>query len=419
MTEVAGAARSSLLRQAEHWSRALRALGDLDAIAAPAAWASLDADVAAPIERSFREALADLGGRVERIRRRAARGPAEDLPAVADAMTALRHRYVRTETALDFYGDAVNTRTSPSLQALLRGLDRLADLSMRRLLEPLGKRTPPVVTYVDRGLGASILKAGLRLWEPSMVSPAAAIKIARHNLLRPTALVHETGHQVAHILGWNDELADVLREGLVGDSDELAEVWSSWASEIAADAYSLVQTGYASAANLHDVLAGDAEYVFRFVPGDPHPISYLRVLLVAEMCSVSYGTGPWNPLVDAWIARYRLEEAEPEVAQLVTASIPLLTKIAKLCLETPMRGFGGHALVEWIDPSEVSPASLARLGRAAGRSLLTSPVWSQSGSMRVFALLGLRMATDAGHTDTLHQEQAQWLRRLGELPVAA
>jgi hypothetical protein len=42
------------------------------------------------------------------------------------------------------------------------------------------------------------------------VCPVAVIKITRHNLLRPTALVHEAGHQVAHICGWSMELAAVL-----------------------------------------------------------------------------------------------------------------------------------------------------------------------------------------------------------------
>ena len=157
------------------------------------------------------------------------------------------------------------------------------------------------MTYIDKGLGASILKAGLRLWDAGAVSPVAAVKITRHNLLRPTAVIHEAGHQVAHIADWNQELAAALSQGLAGTSGEIAGAWSCWASEIAADAVAFVHTGFASVAALHDVLAGEPSSVFRHTPGDPHPICYLRVLLGVEMCRYFYGAGPVGrprPIVD-------------------------------------------------------------------------------------------------------------------------
>ncbi len=59
-----------------------------------------------------------------------------------------------------------------------------------QLLDQLGKPTPVVLTYLKGGVGAAILKAGLRLWDRTSISPVAAIKITRHNLYRPTALIH-------------------------------------------------------------------------------------------------------------------------------------------------------------------------------------------------------------------------------------
>ena len=100
---------------------------------------------------------------------------------------------------IDFYAEAVNTRTTPTLGRLLRGLDSIAVDSMDVVLRPLGIEAPSVLTYLDKGLGASILRAGVRLWDSGALSPAAAIKITRHNLLRPTSLIHETFHQVAHL----------------------------------------------------------------------------------------------------------------------------------------------------------------------------------------------------------------------------
>ena len=138
---------------------------------------------------------------------------------------------------LDFYGDAVNTRTGPRLAAILAACDALAVRSMVTALSPLGKEAPPVLTYVDKGLGASILRAGLRLWDGGSPSPVAAIKIARHNLVRPTALIHESGHMFAHVTGWNDDLSAALSAELADMPSALAETWASWASEIAADAF--------------------------------------------------------------------------------------------------------------------------------------------------------------------------------------
>ena len=420
MTSQEAADRLNVVRQTDHWQRAMIRLGQFDEIAAPSAWASLEPGVAAAIKSSFRTALGRLTTELVKVRRRAEGAASYELPKLADRIGAFRQQYVRTERALDFYGDAINSRTNPSMQATLLGLDRLAALSMRRLLEPLGKDTPLLLTYVDCGLGAAILKAGLRLWEPSVISPAAVVKIARHNLMRPTALIHETGHQVAHILGWNEALADALREELSTNSHELATVWASWASEIAADTYAFVQTGYASVANLHDVLAGDHDYVFAFVPGDPHPVSYLRVLLMAEMCSVCFGgRGPWQGLADSWIARYPLSTASPDVARLVIDSIPQLPRIARICVEKPLSVLGHRPIIYWIDPAEVSPPVLSKLERAAGPSLLRSTAWSKAEAIRILALIGLRVVTDPSRMEALYAEQDLWIRRLGGMQAAA
>ena len=196
---------------------------------------------------------------------------------------------------------------------------------MAQILDQIGKPTPVVLTYIDKGLGASILKAGLRLWDAGAASPVAAVKITRHNLLRPTAVIHEAGHQVAHIAGWNQELSAALSQGLAGSSGELGRRLVGWASEIAADAVAFVHTGFASVAALHDVLAGETSSVFRHTPGDPHPICYLRVLLGVEMCRLLLRRRPVGrprPIVDdaACAAAWR----PADTRRLLDDSIPAL-----------------------------------------------------------------------------------------------
>ncbi len=82
------------------------------------------------------------------------------------------------------------------------------------VLEPLGHPVPATLSFVHKGLGASILRASQRLWDGVTLNPAAVIKITRHNIYRPTALIHEAGHEVAGELGWAEEIAGLLERRL-------------------------------------------------------------------------------------------------------------------------------------------------------------------------------------------------------------
>ncbi|HEX9782576.1 MAG TPA: hypothetical protein VGA56_07580, partial [Opitutaceae bacterium] len=299
MSDTDSNARRFLALEVAHWANATSRLQNLDDLASPAAWHSLEGYLGMSIRRH-------LGGVIERLNRESdalraeldrAASPIESA-RVRKRLLAFRRSYLRAETTLDFFGDAINTRTNPTVAGLLRACDTLAHRSMAQILDQLGKPTPVALTYLDKGLGASILKAGMRLWDGGRECPVAAIKITRHNLYRPTALIHEAGHQVAHILGWNEELASALETGLGDAPASLASAHAATASEIAADACAFCHTGSASIFALHDVLAGEASVVLRHLPGDPHPISYLRVLLGVEMCRQFYGAGPWDELAE-------------------------------------------------------------------------------------------------------------------------
>ncbi|MGB3300067.1 MAG: hypothetical protein WBA76_17530, partial [Phormidesmis sp.] len=267
--------------------------------------------------------------------------------------------------------------------------------------------------------GASILKAGLRLWDGKTESAVAAIKIVRHNLYRPTALIHESGHQIAHILGWNRELAAGLKQALSPASEEIGEIWASWASEIAADAIAFVYTGYAAIAALHDVLAGGHLFVFNFVPGDPHPTSYVRVLLGVEMCRQAFGSGPWDALAEVWSRSHSLKQADATVRTVLEQSLPLLPKVSELALSTPMRAFGGHKLVELINPQRVRPSTLIKLEHQLGPALYSSHHWVQAEALRLLALSGYKAAIQPERSLEILQQQRDWMVLLGSSLQAA
>ena len=420
MNDSRSAIKAQLTRQVTHWTSAATRLRNLDDLASPAAWNSLERYLGLAIRKHLTEVVDMLNREAAPLRAALeAVTSATDLEMARRKLLAFRARYLQVETTLEYYADAINTRTDNTIAGLLRACDILAHRSMAQLLDQLGKPTPVALTYVDKGLGASILKAGLRLWDQTSISPVAAIKITRHNLYRPTALIHEAGHQAAHILRWTEELASALAASLTNAPAGVGEAWASWASEIAADAFAFVHTGYASVAALQDVLDGGASMVFRHIPGDPHPVSYIRVLLGVEMCRHYYGAGPWDDLALSWTELYPLDRAPGETGPLLRASLPLLPRIVEATLGKPMRAFGGRPLVALINPERVRPETLLTLEKELGAALYTSMHWIWTEALRLLALTGLRTATmpeEKGDTDTFRKE---WMLRLGGALQAA
>jgi hypothetical protein len=382
-----------LARQVAHWLAASRTFQDAEQFAAAHAWQSVEDRVGLPLRQMLGRTVRDLIARGQQafdLVLRARQEPPAATCRAAQAVADFRYHYVQVETTLDFFGDAVNTRTSPDLRAALRTLDDLAVASMAPILNAARQPIPPVLTYVDKGMGASILRAGIRLWAPDAINPVAALKIVRHNLYRPTSLFHETGHQVAALTGWTDSLRRSLQAALSQDP-QLSRMFTSWASEIVADVHAFLHTGFAAVAALYDVV-GDPKTIFSWPVGDPHPIGWLRTLLGFEMCRSAFGPGPWDAMERAVLAAHPLSRAEPTVAALLDRARAELSQIAAVCVEAPVPGLGGRPATVVLDPARVAPAALTALEQAGGPALWTSPHWRRAEGIRLVALAGLREA---------------------------
>jgi hypothetical protein len=419
VADTLAAVRQQLARQVAHWTRAAAELEDLSRLASPTGWGALERDLGVALR-------SELHRTTDRLKRQGAVVEAEmaaaetlgDLRRLQKVLLVFRRRYLAAEAVLDFYGDAVNTRTNETIGTYLRACDVLAGRSMSAILEPLGKTPPPVLTYLGEGLGASILKAGLRLWDPRTLSAVAAVKIVRHNLNRPTALVHEVGHQVSASIGWHLELASLFSRALAHHSSHVASLWAAWASEVVADAFAFAHTGYGSVAALHDVLSGGPESVTQFRELDPHPVGYLRVLLGCECCSRFFGVGPWDDLARAWIHTYPVATLNAPQRGLIEASRRALPDLVNLTFQTALRAFGGRTLVQLIDPVRVGPPALAVLERQAGPALYVSSHWVQTECVRLLALSSYKAATVERPREAI-KEQEGWLFTLGRLAAAA
>jgi hypothetical protein len=411
--------RRHLLRGLTHWEGAAERLDDFEASAPAAAWAHLERRCGVTLRAELKTAR-------DRLKREAAVVRAsftaalsrEDLTRIDRQITGLRDRYMKTELLVDFFVDAVRSRSNPEVGLQLRACDVMADRAIGAALGTLDIAVPPIVTYFKPGLGAAILRIGTPLWDGSL-SRVAAIKVTYHNRFRTTALFHECGHQFAALCGWNDAFARLLRTALTGVDSDVAEQLAGWSSEIAADTFAFAYAGYAAVVAVSDVIAGSDADAFRFIPGDPHPIAYLRVMLGVEMCRRFYGMGPWDELAASWADLHAVAGADPITSSLVRAILPLLPRVVSLALLTELPCFRGRRLADLVDPQRVAPAALAQLARDGGAALFTSTHWLRTECLRLTALSGLRFANEPERGREILAQQEDWMIKLGHFAASA
>ena len=129
-----------VVRQIAHWTMAANRLNNLDDLASPSAWEGLERYVGRALRRNLGDAIRQLQQQAKFLHAQwNAIETAEDLKRVQRQLVQFRKWYFRTETLVDFYVDAINTRTTPTMAGLLRACDRLCHSSMGQLLKPLNQ----------------------------------------------------------------------------------------------------------------------------------------------------------------------------------------------------------------------------------------------------------------------------------------
>ncbi len=106
---------SDFARGATRWS----ACRTSTIFAAPAAWASLERYLGTTLRGRLTESVGDLESRLRYLETLSESTDYAALAELRRLLSAFRASFLRVETALDFYGDAVNTRSSAKLAALL------------------------------------------------------------------------------------------------------------------------------------------------------------------------------------------------------------------------------------------------------------------------------------------------------------
>ncbi|NYT03000.1 MAG: hypothetical protein GKC10_09645, partial [Methanosarcinales archaeon] len=141
------AIRMQLSRQVAHWTAAVDRLKNLDDLASPAAWNNLERYLGLSIRQHLTVVVEKLKRQADLLRAALyAASSRRELEGVRRLLLAFRQRYLRAETTLDFFADAINTRTNVTIGGLLKACDSLAHRSMASILDQLGKPTPMVLT---------------------------------------------------------------------------------------------------------------------------------------------------------------------------------------------------------------------------------------------------------------------------------
>ncbi len=317
---------------------------------------------AVPAARTLRDIDAYLArGRSELIR--SARrylawlrnGDAErrSLESVYRRYVFLRLRVNAVLTQFDLFADAISQRSEADTGVWLAGLDVLARDALA--LPNLSYRVPPLLCYLDRGIGAAIRRARTRL-PGGGENPVAIVRVPRERMVGlgiASSLVHETGHQGAAIIDLVSTLRRTMEPMLhesYGDRINPWRYWYRWISEIAADLWSVARLGVASTLGLMNVVSLPRVFVFRANLDDPHPTPWIRLLLSAEMGRQLYPHLQWRRLLSLWYASY---PARHDVvhAPVVAALAEHVPTFVQWMLQQRPSGASGQTLARFIaDP---------------------------------------------------------------------
>src|SRR5262245_19059845 len=164
--------RVDFLRSLEHWKAAVTRLADPDYVAPPQAWQSLEHYLGVSLRQALSAAVSRVHCAIQELERELHSSKTLLDPTYwQQKLITVRQLYLRAETTVDFYADCLAARSIPRLAVLLRACDHIATRAMAEGLAPMGRQVPSALTYLDKGLGASVLKAGLRLWDGTVDNP--------------------------------------------------------------------------------------------------------------------------------------------------------------------------------------------------------------------------------------------------------
>lgn len=322
--------------------------------------------------------------------------------------TFLRLRFNSEITQFELFSDALSQRSDAQLGTWLAGMDVAADdaLALPGVADP-----PPVLCYVDQGMGGAIRRARTRLPGGGGENPVAIVRMPRERMVGAgiaSSLMHEVGHQAAAALDLLPGLNQLLgrrAQSAAGDERDTWMLLARWISEIAADLWAVGTVGIASTQGLVSVLALPKPFVFRGGMDDPHPIPWVRVHLSCAMGDALYPSPQWSAFAEVWRALYPDEGQRPETRALLARLLAAIPEFVRLLAEHRPASLGGRTLMGIFPLAERQPARLLADWSAIGSDFLRLREVRPS---HAFAMIGQARASGL----VAPEEESRLLRHL-------
>jgi len=277
--------------------------------------------------------------------------------------TMLRLRFNAVLEQFDLFDNVITQRSENETGVWLSGLD-VVSADALRLSTPYFE-APPVICYLDRGVGAAIRRARTRL-PGGGDNPVAIIRVPRERMVGAgiaSSLIHEVGHQAASLLEIVESLRPVLRGLEKGSPHERVawQLWNRWISEIVADFWSVARVGVGSTMGLMGVVSLPRAFVFRVNADDPHPSPYIRVKLSAAIGQALYPQPHWEQLSRLWDSYYPMDWLDAERRELFTMLQRTIPGLVAVLVNHRPAALRGRSLLEALDIQERHPARLRAL----------------------------------------------------------
>ncbi len=300
--------------------------------------------------------------------------------------TLLRLRFGHLLTHHDLFLDVLTQRSESETGVWLAGLDALATDALDL---PARYELPPVVCYLDRGVGAAIRRARTRLPGGS-ANPVAIIRVPRERMVGTgiaSSLVHEVGHQGAALLNLVKTLRDSLQRRAAQERSAINpwRYWDRWISEIVADFWSVARVGICSTLGLIGVVSLPRPFVFRIRLNDPHPFPWIRVHVSCAIGARLFPHPQWARVQRMWSAFYPIEGLPPEQGEVVTSLLDSTAELTDMLATHRSSTLRGESLAEALQTSAIEPERLQQL---FGRWQHSPAAMYASRPTQVFATIG-------------------------------
>jgi hypothetical protein len=293
-------------------------------------------------------------------------------PAFEASPAQMQHRFTMLRLGFnvileqfEIFSTALTQRSEHGTGVWLAGLDAVATDALT--LEGDYYEVPPVICYLDRGIGAAIRRARTRL-PGGGPNPVAIIRVPRERMVGSgigSSLIHEVGHQGAALLDLLPSLRDALHASTPrgGETAAAWRLWERWISEIVADFWSVATLGIGSTLGLMSVVSLPRYFVFRTSVDDPHPPPWIRVKLSCAMGEALYPSPQWGLLSRLWADFYPVAGVPPSQRRSMEALEAAMPVFVSFLLGHRVRKAGGRALGEILPVARRQPGALRALYR--------------------------------------------------------